>query len=339
MRSVAIDFATPKEVNSVLQLLMKRLGFNLYAGMGGRTFKFSSIATQSVTGMADLIIPLLIAALIVLNTMLGAVFERTKEIHIFGSIGLAPSHVGVLFIAESTVYAVMGAILGYLLGQVVAKISVYTGWLEGLSLNYSSMAAIVATVVVMAVVLLSTVYPAKKASSVATPGVERRWKVTDPDGDTWIIPLPFSVTGDQAMGLNAFLSEWFAAYEEYSIGDFVTEGTTFSRHTHEYGEGFEIELMAWLAPFDLGVSQRVFVRTRPTDMKDVFEIDLRLDRESGDVSSWKRVNRRFINTLRKQFLIWRTISPEDRERYADMVRKGTIAARVGAGEEPAVEGA
>lgn len=339
LRSVAIDFATPKEVNNVLQLLMKRLGFNLYAGMGGRTFKFSSIATQSVTGLADLIIPLLIAALIVLNTMLGAVFERTKEIHIFGSIGLAPSHVGVLFIAESTVYAVMGAILGYLLGQIIAKLSVYTGWLEGLSLNYSSMAAIVATIVVMAVVLLSTIYPAKKASSVATPGVERRWKVTDPEGDTWIIPLPFSVTGDQAMGLNAFLSEWFAAYEEYSIGDFVTEGTTFSRHTHEYGEGFEIELMAWLAPFDLGVSQRVFVRTRPTDMKDVYEIDLRLDRESGDVSSWKRVNRRFINTLRKQFLIWRTISPEDRERYADMVRKGTIAARVGAGEEPAAQGA
>ncbi len=338
LRSVAIDFTTPQEVSHVLQLLMKRLGFNLYAGIGGRTYKFSSIATQSVTGLADLLIPLLIAALIVLNTMLGAVYERTKEIHIFGSIGLAPSHVGVLFIAEATVYAVMGAILGYLLGQIVAKVSVHTGWLQGLSLNYSSMAAIVATIVVMAVVLLSTIYPAKKASSVATPGVERRWKVPDPEGDEWLIPLPFSVTGDQAKGVNAFLAEWFGAYEEYSIGDFVTEGTTFRTVEGKYGTGYEIELMAWLAPFDLGVSQHVFVETELTDMEDVYQIRLRLRRESGDVSSWKRVNRRFINTLRKQFLIWRTISPEERERYARMVDEGTITARTSEAEDEKSEG-
>jgi len=38
-------------------------------------------------------------------------------------------------------------------------------------------------------------------------------------------------------------------------------------------------------------------------------------RESGDVANWKRVNRRFLNTIRKQFLIWRTISVAERERY------------------------
>jgi hypothetical protein len=50
-------------------------------------------------------------------------------------------------------------------------------------------------------------------------------------------------------------------------------------------------------------------------MTDVFELRLTLDRESGDVSSWKRVNRRFLNTLRKQFLIWRTLRTEERDRY------------------------
>ena len=73
--------------------------------------------------------------------------------------------------------------------------------------------------------------------------------------------------------------------------------------------------MAWLAPFDLGVSQRVELRTIPTTMEDVFELMLIVHRESGDVSNWKRVNRRFLNTLRKQFLIWRTLGTEDRERY------------------------
>jgi branched-subunit amino acid aminotransferase/4-amino-4-deoxychorismate lyase len=45
------------------------------------------------------------------------------------------------------------------------------------------------------------------------------------------------------------------------------------------------------------------------------EIGLHLDRVSGDVSSWRRVNRRFLNTLRKQFLIWRTLRAEERDRY------------------------
>ena len=43
--------------------------------------------------------------------------------------------------------------------------------------------------------------------------------------------------------------------------------------------------------------------------------NLTLTRVSGDVSNWKRVNRRFLNVLRKQFLIWRTLTAEQRERY------------------------
>ncbi|MGC8834758.1 MAG: hypothetical protein ACP5R4_11970, partial [Armatimonadota bacterium] len=55
--------------------------------------------------------------------------------------------------------------------------------------------------------------------------------------------------------------------------------------------------------------------TVPTTMEDVYELLLTIRRESGDVSNWKRINRRFLNTLRKQFLIWRTLRAEERERY------------------------
>jgi len=191
----------------------------------------------------------------------------------------------------------------------------YLQSLAGLSLNYSSTAAIISTSIVITVVLLSTLYPAKKASQVATPGVERRWQVPEPEGDVWTIRLPFSVTGKQAIALNQFMAEWFTAYEEYSIGDFVTENTQLEEFDSEYGKGYRITLMAWLAPFDLGVSQRVNLQTTPTSMEDVYDIDLILHRESGDVSSWKRVNRRFLNTIRKQFLIWRTLGIEERELY------------------------
>jgi hypothetical protein len=336
LRSIAINFDDPKAVLSNLNPLMHRLGLNLYAGRitnpnapnprdRGEIKRYSSIASTSSRGMELVFFPILIASLIVLNTMLGSVFERIKEIHIFSSIGLAPSHIGMLFIAEAMVYAILGSVAGYLLGQFTSKILVWTHWLPDLYLNFSSVSAVMTTLIVVGVVLLSTLYPARKASEVATPAIDRTWRVPEPDGDHWIVPLPFAVTGEQASGLNSFLGEWFAAYEEYSIGDFVTQGVEMEEFEHENGHAYRIKCMSWLAPFDLGVSQRVAVETTPTDTSDVFDIRLLIDRESGDISNWKRVNRRFLNTLRKQFLIWRTLKQAERERY--LLEANTTTAR------------
>jgi hypothetical protein len=321
VQSVAIDFVTTAEVRQKLDQLIKRLGFNVYAGehaedpSRAQAWRWSSIGVTRIGGFSELLVPILIAALIVLNTMLGSVYERVREIGIFSSIGLAPSHIATLFLAEAFVYSILGAIFGYLLGQGITKVIVHYDLLPGLNLNYASLSAVASTGLVIAVVMLSTVYPARKASEVATPAIERRWTVPDPVGDRWEIPLPFSVTGEQAVALNGFMSEWFGAYEEYSIGDFVTQDVEREEFDSHHGTGYRITLMAWLAPFDLGVSQRVTLETIPAEMTDVFELKLTLDRESGDVSSWKRVNRRFLNTLRKQFLIWRTLRTEERDRY------------------------
>ena len=48
----------------------------------------------------------------------------------------------------------------------------------------------------MGVVLLSTLYPARKASEVATPAIERSWRTPDPVGDHWEIPLAESWVRD-----------------------------------------------------------------------------------------------------------------------------------------------
>ncbi len=322
VESVAVSFIRESEVDRTLKALMPRLGFNLYAGLGTVIEKYSAIGRTSISGMSDVLVPILIAALIVLNTMLGAVYERVKEIHIFSSIGLAPSHIAMLFIAESFVYAILGAIFGYIVGQGTAKLVTVLNLLPGLYLNYSSVSAVASTSVVIGVVLLSTLYPARKASEVATPAIERSWQLPEPEGDNWDIPLPFAVTGEQATAMTRFMMEWFEAYEEYSIGDFVTQDVSSRDEDTQYGKSFVIELMAWIAPFDLGVSQRVQLRTIPTDMEDVYEIRLGLERVSGDVSSWRRVNRRFLNTLRKQFLIWRTLRAEERDRYLGLSAPG-----------------
>src|SRR3712207_3546133 len=143
----------------------------------------------------------------------------------------------------------------------MARLIVLLDVFHGLNLNFSSLSAVFSTALVMGVVLLSTLYPAKKAGEVATPAIERTWRTPEPDGDIWKIPLPFMVTGDQAVGLNTFLGEWFRAYEEYSIGDFVTQNVETEEMETETGRAYQIKLTAWLAPFDLGVSQEVALQT------------------------------------------------------------------------------
>ena len=59
--------------------------------------------------------------------------------------------------------AIIGAMAGYMLGQSMARIIVLLDVFHGLNLNFSSLSAVFSTALVMAVVLLSTLYPAKKA--------------------------------------------------------------------------------------------------------------------------------------------------------------------------------
>ena len=337
LRSVAINMGDAKTTDTELKSLMPRLDLNLYAGENGQNHRFSAIGATSSQGLINIIIPILIAALIVLNTMLGSVFERVKEIGIFSSIGLSPTNIAMLFIAEAIVYGIIGAVSGYLIGQALAKAISYFHILPGLYLNFSSTSAELAIGLVIAVVLLSTIFPARKASEVATPAVDRTWKVPEPEGDVWRITLPFAVAGVQARGINEFLAEWFRSYEEQSVGDFLTQDIRTGVATMPTGPGYQLTGKVWLAPFDLGVSQSIALDTAPTDLQDVYEVHLNLTRLSGDVSNWKRVNRRFLNVLRKQFLIWRTLTAGERERYMEI---GATAATNGVGgETPSLVGA
>ncbi len=317
LRSIGIGYANDDKgvLDDLKNNLMKRFDMNLYAASDGKINRFSSIGANSTQGFETIVIPIMIAALIVLNTMLGSVFERVKEIHVFSSIGLNATNIGTLFMAEAFVYAILGAVAGYVVGQLVSKVLSTFGLMNGLQLNFSSISAVLSTLIVVAVVLLSTIWPANKAAEVATPASGKTWVLPEPEGDDWRIKLPFAVTGNQAWGINGFLAEWFRSYEGYSVGEFITENITRSTFESEYGTAYRVGCKAWLAPFDLGVSQFIRLETVPTDFEDVYDLRLTLTRVSGDISNWKRVNRRFLNTLRKQFLIWRTLGEGERERY------------------------
>lgn len=332
LRSAAIaGFQDRESLVTAVEEFVSRVAVPVFVGESERVRVFTSMGSASVSGLGNLVVPLLIAALIVLNTMMGAVYERDREIGVYSSVGLAPSHIAALFIAESLVFATVGAVFGYLVGQTVTLVMSHFGLLGGMFMNYSSLSAIFSTVVVMATVVLSTLYPARQAAAMAVPDVTRRWSFPEPEGDDWRFDFPFTVGRADALGICAYLHRVFSAYGEGSVGDFMTEDVEL-RSEEAGGEPVHhLELRVWLAPYDLGVSQRVRMRLAPThDIPGIYGIDIHLERLSGDVASWRRLNTRFLDLLRKRFLVWRTISAAVRDEYLEAGRNMAEAPAAGA---------
>jgi hypothetical protein len=285
------------------------LDINLTALMGGRRYLINTVGVRTLGGRAGVLVPLVIAALIVFNTMLGTVHERRGEIGILNAVGLAPVHVTGLFMAEAGTYAVLSAVLGFLAAQVLARLGWVHGLFPGLTVNFSSYSAVVTIGVVMAVVLLSALYPAYLAGRICLPGIERAWQLPEPRGDRLFLPMPFALQATEARQLVCFMTEYLEGYDEQSIGaGFYAEGIVVSR------EGAS-EATVWLAPFDQGVSQRLRLDLSPAGDDRFFSIRILIERKSGERSAWLRANRGFVDRLRKQFLVWRGLSDAERQTY------------------------
>lgn len=350
--------AAPKvniDLQTELDDLLRKWSLILYVGEHGRAKLYSSLTSSAFTGFKDLFIPVLIAALIVLNTMLGSVYERVQEIGIYNSVGLSPVHIASLFLAEAAVYATLGAILGYLLGQVAAKVVTVTHLLPGLTLNYSSGSAVTTILFVVTVVMVSALYPARQATRMAVPDIGVSWQLGEPQGDLWAFRLPFQVSREQALEMTGFIFEFFSLHREQAVGSFFVQEVTLSlvppptpatspaaetSAGRQHPDYPRLDFTAWLAPYDFGVSHRVALWTEEV-APGTLGWRLDLSRLSGDVTSWKRATQQFLKQLRKQFLLWRTVQPADRHAYRsialmqlDEQRRGTGRADTSTGPGP-----
>ena len=293
--------------------LKDRLTLTLYFGDEQGVYKFTAADVPSFQGLRNVFVPLIIAFLIVLNTMLGSVHERIREVGIYSSVGLAPGHISMLFIAEALGLATMSAVAGYLISQTVVKVLFTAGLMntEYMFLNYSSLATVGSLLLVVLMVLASTLYPAHMVSRVASPDIERRWSLPAVAGDQIELRLPYSLNHHDVPGLMLFLYNYIHAHEEISLGVFCVRDVEIQIDSGRILLNFS----AWLAPYDLGVYQQVRMTSEPAEDEGHDNISVTIDRESGELSAWKRNNQTFLNQVRKQFLIWRAIGAGGRARH------------------------
>ncbi len=287
-----------------------------YVGDQGGVYRLIFTSLAKASGWRDLLVPVVLGGLILFATMLGSVSDREREIYTFSSLGLAPPHVASLFFAEAAMYAVIGGMGGYLLGQVVARLLAWLSTAFGWSvptMNYSSINAIVTILIVMGTVLVSTIYPAVKASRSANPGIQRTWQIPKPKDNLYDLVFPFTVSTYDITGVVSFLKEHFENYTDTSLGVFATTSCAIFRQKDNDMLGFHATVA--LAPFDLGVNQHFTLLSQPSDIEGIDEVRILIRRLSGAPGDWQRGNRVFIHDLRKQLLIWRSLPAEVMDKY------------------------
>ena len=302
--------------------LTRRFSVALYAGEkeGVQLVVASNLST--VSGAGQVAIPLAIAGLIIFNTMMGSIAERRREIHVYTSLGLAPVHVGALFIAEAMTYGLIGTVFGYVIGQGFGTLLLKLGWLGNVTLNYSGTSAMLTMGLILLIVLISALVPARLASKIAAPSIERSWKVPLPKNDQITAVLPFTINKTAAEGVLAYLADYFGAHQEGSIGKFsAAQVDAFSTPDSEGNNSRGLKTTIWLTPFDLGVRQNLTLLVHPGQFPDIYEVQVSLNRLSGDDSSWYRMNRSFLTELRRQFLQWRSLSPEAMVEYIEISKR------------------
>jgi hypothetical protein len=328
LKAITILPAAPHSALALADALSTWLAFPLFVGEGDIFFHSAGTAVR-YQGVANLLVPILIVVFICLNTLIGHVHERRKEISIYTSVGLAPTHVGFLFIVEALSLAVLSTVVGYILAQLTANYLGKTVLFAELTFNYSSLASVACMFLVFSVVFTASLYPAHLAAELAMPDVNRSWTLPKPEDGRIAMTLPFLLKYDEEKGIMGFLTAFFVGHQDIAQGAFIVDDTnllvdTTDDHPTRGTETLMICLFlrtnVWLAPFDFGIKQALLLHCCPSvENPGYLEIMLQMMRLSGEHSAWVRANRNFIKALRKQMLLWRLLDGEAKSHYGCFV--------------------
>ena len=127
--------------------------------------KMQSIDMFKSFSLGVSIIVILIGSLLVLVTMMGSVNERTREIGIFRAIGFRRGHVMQIILLEAMLLGVIGGILGFGIGNLIAYTIIPVVMKDGVFAGINGNLGIVSILMAVALSLLASLYPAFKASN------------------------------------------------------------------------------------------------------------------------------------------------------------------------------
>ena len=318
VQSIAIKPYNKSAIPQMAEKLAYGLNMDIFFSneRGSNAMKVASRQWFQAIGAANIVVPLVLGAFIMLTSMLGAVQERIREIKVYNAVGMSPRDITSMFLTEATVYAVPSSVLGYLISMIVTyALIIFDLYPKAFYPNYSSLIIIIVFLVTIGVILSASLYPSTMVARIATPSLERKWRVTKPKGDIWVVPLPFVTTSEaETRGVFEFFREFLMSYTSERGTTFYAENVDIFSGVEEGKSIKRIIAKMRMAPYDLGITQEAVLEA-VAGAKERYSYRLVIKRLSGYRDPWISSNMIFIDAIRKQWLIWRTLRPEERRKY------------------------
>jgi len=163
--------------SEIARTLIFVFDYDVFAASRGMITYYHVGSYFQFKGAAELLIPLVMVGLNVGMVMLNSVYERRREIRTLSMLGLNPTHIGLIFVAEAIILGMVGGSLGYLFGLGFYRVMVFFGQdlmvREKLEWWWSAIGFGIA----LAASVLSAVRPAALAVSTYTPSKIKRMKI------------------------------------------------------------------------------------------------------------------------------------------------------------------
>ena len=274
----------------------------------------------NVLGVNFLAIPTALAVLTIFNIMLGTVYERKREISIQNALGMSPLHISLSFVIEALSFAVYSIVLGYVSGLAATSILVRVGMFPSeLYPNFSSLVILFVIGIAILMTLSSASYPSWIAAQLVVPSRVRRWvKTVKRKGDLWTISIPMAVnSSEEVMGIFAFLKEYFTTFTSERETVFSAENINFKKHAEGDSQVIMLNGICRIAPYDLGIMSDLTIISRGGG-SNPYSFEVILKRTAGYAQTWQTMSPRVLDNIRKQFLIWRTLSSAERDKYIEL---------------------
>jgi len=165
-----------KDIDTMVRTLIFIFSYDVFISVERRIIYYHVGPYIEMKGTIELLIPLIMVGLNVGSVMLNSIYERRKEIRTLSMLGLNPTHIGLIFVAEAIVLGMVGGSLGYIFGLGFYRIMIFLGQdlmvREKLEWWWSAIGFALA----MATSILSSIRPAALAVSTYTPSKIRKVK-------------------------------------------------------------------------------------------------------------------------------------------------------------------
>ena len=181
--------------------------------------KVSLVGSYLESKGVPLLVPWIIVVLNVIVTMLNSMYERRKEIHILSSIGVNPTQVTVIFVAEAMIIGFTAGGLGYLGGLLLYKGMAYFNLQIEVAQKVSALWSLFSLLIALTAVIIGALV-ALRFSTVITPSYQRRWDIKSDKKDfnaPWAISIPVKLEQEEVKGYFDYMFKELSALEKHPV--------------------------------------------------------------------------------------------------------------------------